>query len=182
MKGVTGIVAIVLLAGACGSGHPFTQPARTNERTSTVHTVTETRPTGAAATQPSKPSEKAVPFAGYWYAHGIHFTIDSEGHGRGSWRAGGLCPKDPAPCDTFSGDLIFDGGQAAFTLRRTGPSTAAGTVLGTTQASVLPRGPLTARLDTAHDLLISRRRRVVIPCSCAVRMPRHTSADSKRDG
>ena len=153
MKPVALIVAIVLLGGACGSGHPPTEPASRRTRAPTGHTVTPTSRVGPVAAQPSKPSERIGPFAGYWYAHGIHFTIDSEGNGSGTWRAGGLCPKDPAPCDTFSGDLIFDGGQAAFTLERTGPSTAAGTVLGTTQASVLPRGPLVARLDAAHDLL-----------------------------
>lgn len=95
----------------------------------------------------------AGPFTGGWYHHGIGVSITASGSGTAEWRTYATCGQDPPPCDTFSGNLIIDGGHATFTVTATSPTTATGQVEVTTDAKTAPVGPMTMTLDPAHHLL-----------------------------
>lgn len=95
----------------------------------------------------------AGPFAGSWSHHGIGLRIDSTGSGTADWRTYATCGQDPPPCDTFSGNLITDGGHATLTVTAAGPTVANVQILDSTDTKNVPLGSTTMTFDFAHRLV-----------------------------
>lgn len=110
---------------------------------------------GTSASPPPQPPglTGAGPFAGTWSHHGVGMTIDASGTGSASWRTYATCGQDPPPCDTFSGDVIDDGGHATFTVTALSATTASGKVVASADPHSAPVGPMTMTLDPANRLL-----------------------------
>lgn len=110
---------------------------------------------GTSASPPPQPSglTGAGPFTGMWYHHGVGLTIEASGTGSASWRTYATCGQDPPPCDTFSGNVIDDGGHATFTVTALSAATATGQVLASADPHSAPVGPMTMTLDLANHLL-----------------------------
>lgn len=136
-----GVAGVALLLWGCGS--------------SGDHSV------GAAASVPSPTTAAATPriarwLVGEWSAHTLGLTVDSRGTGRMSWRTYRTCGEDPPPCDTFEGNTIRVGGQATIRLTTTGPTTASGRVVTSSDPADLPLGPVRLRFDPNGDVIHSR--------------------------
>ena len=81
-------------------------------------------------------------------------TIDQSGYGIMDWRVYTTCGTGVRPlCDIFSGNEILDGGHATLLLNATGPTSANGEVLSTSDPADVPLGAFTARIDPVRDLL-----------------------------
>ena len=107
---------------------------------------------GPVATSTTVPEPVGV-LAGAWERHGVDLHITPDGDATMNWRTYRVCGQDAPPCDTWVGNVITDGGHGTFALHATGPQTAAGTVLTTSDAATLPLGPISASLDEKNDLL-----------------------------
>ncbi len=140
------------------SGVRVEAPGATSTTTS-IDTTSTTGPTATTTTGNTTDTTSAAAhdsigvFAGSWERHGIDLHITAAGNATMNWRTYRVCGQDAPPCDTWVGNVITDGGHATFRLQATGPQTAAGTVLTTSDASTLPLGPINATLGEKGDLV-----------------------------
>jgi hypothetical protein len=84
-------------------------------------------------------------FSGGWWHHGFGLGFNPDGSADASWRVYRWC-KDTGgkqPCDGMDGNTIVNGGQATIRASRVEGRTLYGTVLTTTDADTLARGPFT---------------------------------------
>jgi hypothetical protein len=95
----------------------------------------------------------AGPFADTWHLHTYAVTINPDGTGYADWRTYRTCGQDPPPCETWTGNIINDGGHATFHLTSVTGTEAQGTVDISTDPSRLPAGPLHLTL-APNDLLV----------------------------
>ncbi len=80
-------------------------------------------------------------FAEGWSAHGFGLGIAPDGQAAAVWRTYRWCgPGVAEPCDSFEGNLIMSGGQAAVAFARVEDSTAVGQVLASTDPQAWPVG------------------------------------------
>lgn len=94
-----------------------------------------------------------TPFAEAWSRHGFGLTVDARGRGSATWRIYSFCSDDPTPpCDMIVGNEIMSGGKAIVTFTSASPSTAAGTVTGSTDTGTLTNGPLTFAVTPEYDM------------------------------
>lgn len=106
----------------------------------------------SAATVPATASAStpAASLVGVWGGHGRGIVIHADGTFTYSARTYRVCGQQPAPCDRFVGNYIYDGDNASGWISLT---TGNGVVTRTTDAVDTPLGPVRVRLDPARDVL-----------------------------
>ncbi len=96
----------------------------------------------------TRPPPDFSAFARGWRRHGMTLSIDVSGRGDASWRIYKWCSDDPTPpCDERAGDTIINGGRATLIFTSLKGSTAVGRVNSSTDARVLPNGPVSITIQ-----------------------------------
>ena len=150
---VVGVAVLGVGTLTAGSGDPASVNVAAGPTSTASTSSTSTATTGTTSTTSTTVPQLSPQFVGTWVRHGIDLQFAAGGRMTMNWRTYKVCGQTPPPCDQWVGSEINDGGHASITLHATGPATAAGTVLTSSDPSMLPVGPVTASLDEKNDLL-----------------------------
>jgi hypothetical protein len=124
------------------------------------------------------PVVAAGAFADTWRLHTNVLTINADGTGFADWRTYRTCGQDAPPCDTWTGNVITDGGHATFHLTTVTGNEAKGIVDLSSDPAFLAVGPLTLSL-TPDDLLVINGRQ---PGLCGTTVARQAAAGTAPPG